>query len=158
MTRPCFLAFFLAVLPGLLGAQAGDTARVLAPSTPRATPFHLELGTYYNSLDNGYGAWRGVDVRLMYATPVATPMISVGSQTRDAGTQQVVSVGSYVTFARWVYGIFGVSVAPKRDSIVLFPKLRWDASLLGNVPGIPGMLISAGYTDLRYDAPGGGDV
>lgn len=118
-------------------------------------PFHLEMDAFYQSLDAGYGAWRGVDVRLQYASPRATPFAFVSSQTRDEGTQVNAGVGSYVTLTPWLYAIVGASSAPD-NGVVLYPTLRADASLYAAVPGVRGLVVTGGFTEIRYSQSGSG--
>jgi len=135
----------------------GATTTLGAQTAPPRRPFHAELSGFYNRLDGPYGAWRGVDVRLQYATPRLTPMLFASTQTRREGTQQSYGVGSYVVFNRWVYAIVGASGAPA-GSAILYPRLRLDASALANVPGVPGLVATAGITEIDFDGDGGGRI
>jgi YaiO family outer membrane protein len=141
----------IALAPLCAGAQTGGGADA------RPTPFHLEVGAFYHALTRDYGSWRGADVRLMYATPKVTPFVFFSTQTRKEGTQQSGGVGSYVTLNRWLYAILGMSVAPN-DDVVLYPKVRGDASLYANVPGVRGLLFSAGLTEIRFGGEAGGRI
>jgi YaiO family outer membrane protein len=137
-------------------ALAQDAAA--APAPPRDTsrrPFHLEIDGFYQSLDHGYGAWRGVDVRLQYASPRFTPFAFASSQTRDEGTQVNVGAGSYITLGPRLFAIVGASTAPE-NGVVLYPELRADASLYVGVPGVDGLLVSGGLTEIRYSQAGYG--
>lgn len=124
-------------------------------SDEASRPFHLEMDAFYQSLDAGFGAWRGVDVRLQYASPRATPFAFVSSQTRDEGSQVNVGAGSYITLTPWLYAIVGASTAPG-DAVVLYPTLRADASLYANVPGVRGLVATGGLTTIRYPQSGSG--
>lgn len=143
-------------LPAIARAQSTTQPTVAAsaaPPTPR--PFHLEVSGFYHALDNDYGPWRGVDLRLLYVTRRFTPFAFLSSQTRREGTQQNAGIGSYVTIAPGLYAILGVSAAPGSD-VVLYPRVRADAMLAAAVPGVPGLLANAGLTEIRYDQAGQG--
>jgi len=151
-------AFVLLLVTGqVCSAQASDSLR----AAPRRIPFHLEVGGFLQSLDRGYGTWRGGDVRLQWSSPRATPFIFASTQTRDAGatpgTQRNFGLGSYVTLSPWLYAVLGASAAPDRG-IVLYPRVRTDAALVGAVSGVRGLLFSAGLTDIRYAAGAGGRI
>jgi YaiO family outer membrane protein len=84
--------------------------------------------------------------------------VNVGSQTRASGSQAAVGVGSYVTITPWMFSIVGVGMAPDHG-VVLFPKLRTDAAVFVAVPGVKGVLVSGGLTDLRFtDSRTGGQI
>lgn len=127
------------------------------PLSAQARPFHAELSGFYHRLDGPYGSWRGADARLQYATPRLTPMLFASTQTRREGTQQSVGLGSYIVFNRRVYAIVGASGAPS-GSAVLYPRLRLDASLLASVPRVPGLVATAGITEIDFEGEGGGRI
>jgi YaiO family outer membrane protein len=141
----------------LCEAQTRDSVH----SSPGRAPFHLEVGGFLQSLDRGYGTWRGGDARLQWSSPRITPFVFASTQTRDAGatpgSQQNFGGGSYLTLTSWLYTVVSVSAAPDRG-IVLYPKLRTDASLVGVLPGIQGLRLSAGLTDIKYSAGAGGRI
>jgi YaiO family outer membrane protein len=154
MLRTILPAALLA--PCGLSAQTRDSVRVLAPASPAS--WHLQASTYYSSADNGFGVWRGQDVRLLYSGSRLSPFVSVGTQSRPNGRQEAYSAGSYIVMTPWMYAIVGVGTAPDRGT-VLFPRLRSDASLFVAVPKTKGILVSAGLTDLRYtDRRAGGQI
>jgi YaiO family outer membrane protein len=145
-----------AMLPAALVAQSTDSARIVAPSTPAR--WHLQTSTFYSDADNGYGVWRGGDVRLLYSAKRLSPFVSVGTQSRPSGRQETYAVGSYIVLTPWMYSIVGIGTAPDNGTI-LFPKLRSDASLFVAVPKAKGLLVSTGFTDLRYkDSRAGGRI
>lgn len=117
--------------------------------------WHLIANTFYSSADNGFGVWRGEDVRLLYSGTRFSPFVNAGYQTRNNGTQATVGVGSYINITPWLFSIVGVGTAPD-NGVVHFPRLRSDASLFAKVPGLPGVLASAGITDLRFTDPRAG--
>lgn len=86
-------------------------------------------------------------MRLFYTTPRATPILSISRQTNGSGSQFDFGLASYITLSDRYYAIVGVSHAPDRGT-VLFPKTRLDASLLGNVPSVRGLVLSAGVTSI----------
>jgi YaiO family outer membrane protein len=142
--------------PAFLAAQPGDSVRVVAPAKPAS--WHVLSTVYYSSADNGFGIWRGQDVRVLYSGTRVSPFLNLGSQSRPNGHQEAVGAGSYIVFTPWMFSIVGIGVAPDRGT-VLFPKLRTDASLFVAVPGLKGVLMSAGMTDLRFtDARAGGRI
>src|SRR4051812_40791734 len=59
------VALAIVMLPiARLHAQAATATPV---ATSPATPFSVDVGTFYHDLDNGYSDWRGADVRLSWA-------------------------------------------------------------------------------------------
>jgi YaiO family outer membrane protein len=146
-TRGWSLATLTLVVPLIARAQQAE----------RLTPFHLEIDGFYHALTREYGSWRGGDIRLMYATPRATPFLFLSTQTRDEGSQQSAGIGSYITLNRWLYTIVGVSIAPD-DDVVLYPRVRADASAYATVPGVRGLVASVGLTEIRYAGAAGGRI
>jgi len=146
----------VAFLPSALAAQSSDSARLVVPSVPAR--WHLQTSSFLSSADNGFGVWRGGDMRLLYSAKRASPFVSVGTQSRPGGRQEAFGVGSYIVLTPWMYSIVGVGIAPDRGT-VLFPTVRSDASLMIAVPRAKGLLLSTGFTDLRYrDARAGGRI
>jgi YaiO family outer membrane protein len=137
------------LLPGVAAAQGGDTARV---QVLRPASWHLQANSYYSEASNGYGVWRGQDVRLLYSGKKISPFVSIGAQSRPNGSQRVVSAGSYIVITPWLFSIVGIGSAPDRG-VVLFPKVRADISAFVAVPKLKGVLLSTGVTDLRFTDP-----
>lgn len=136
-------------------AAQGDTSRVkdAAPAS-----WHAQVTGYYSRADNGYGVWKGQDARLLYSSKRVSPFLNIGSQTRPGGSQVAAGVGSYINLTSWMFSIVGIGVAPD-NGVVLFPKVRTDASLFVAVPGVKGVLVNAGITDLRFtDSRTGGRI
>jgi YaiO family outer membrane protein len=142
------------IFAGFLAAAA--SARGQAPVSPpvRPTPWTLDLSTFYQALDNGYGDWQGAGLRLSYTSPHVSPFVGVSFQRRDAGSQASVGVGSYVTLDAHNYIIAGVSSAPSGD-VVLFPKVRYDIGLFSDTRVVPGLVWDVGFTQLSF---GGGST
>jgi YaiO family outer membrane protein len=126
--------------------------------SPAPVNWHLQVNGYYSSADNGFGEFHGQDARIMYSGKRLSPFGSIGSQSRPTGSQTAFGVGSYITLAPWMFAIVGVGMAPDHG-IVLFPKLRTDAGVFVAVPGVKGVLVSGGFTDLRFtDSRTGGRI
>jgi YaiO family outer membrane protein len=151
-SRLLVIAAILTSTPGLRASAQAATATPVA--NPRPTPFGIDVGTFYHDLDNGYSDWRGADVRLSYSSPRFSPFASASTQHRDEGYQNSYGLGSYVTLNRYFYSIVGFSVATG-GTAVLFPRLRWDASLMADSRVVPGLVIATGYTHLSF---GGGST
>lgn len=152
----CLLVLVMLCAPIPASAQSGDSTRVITPQAPAS--WHLQVSTFYSSADNGFGVWKGQDVRLLYSSPKLSPFVSVGTQTRPNGRQNVYGAGSYINLTSWMYAIVGMGTAPDRG-VVLFPTFRGDASVFVAVPKMKGVLLSAGFTDLRYkDKRTGGKI
>src|SRR3954462_11011546 len=94
-------------------------------------PVGLDVGGFYSALDNGYSDWRGIDLRLEYSGVRFSPFIGVSTQSRREGSQNNFGVGSYYTINKHAYVIAGFSTA-FGGTTVLYPRLRWDASLFGD--------------------------
>ncbi len=159
LSRARVLLTLLAVPLGL-HAQTGDSVRIVTPqpAAAKAAAWHLQVSTFYSSADNGFGVWHGQDARLLYSSPKLSPFVSIGTQSRPNGRQQVYGAGSYINIAPWMYAIVGIGTAPD-NGVVLFPKLRSDASVFVAVPKVKGVLVSGGITDLRYtDKRTGGQI
>jgi YaiO family outer membrane protein len=135
----------------MTGAMTGTG---VAPVVQAGAPpkWLVQLTTYYSDVNNGFGVWQGQDFRVLYAGRRISPFLSVGTQARPGGNQQVVSFGSYIPINRWLFAVVGLGHAPDRGT-VLFPKLRADVSAVVTVPGVPGLLFSTGLTDVRYTDP-----
>ena len=168
MSRRTALTAALAALPlwtagppALRAQGAAGAAPVATPApqqeVPRPRRTFASVAGFYNRLSDPYGSWRGADARIQYATPRVTPFLMASTQTRPEGSQQSIGLGSYVVFNRWVYTIVGVSGAPD-GSAVLYPRLRLDASVLANVPGVQGLVATAGITEIDFEGPGGGRI
>jgi len=158
----CVCVFAGSLLLGVRAVAAqGDTTRVAkATATATAAParWHAQVTGYYSRADNGFGVWRGQDARLLYSGKRVSPFVNIGSQTRPGGTQAAAGVGSYISWTPWMFSIVGIGFAPD-NGVVLFPKQRTDASLFVAVPGVKGVLVNGGVTDLRFtDARTGGRI
>lgn len=142
------------IITGVLAAAG--SARGQAPALPasRATPWAVDVSTFYQALDNGYGDWQGAGVRVSHTSPRISPFVDIGIQRRDVGSQTNVGVGSYVTLDAHNYVIVGVSSAPAGD-VVLFPRLRYDVGLYSDTRVVPGLVWGAGFTQLSF---GGGST
>lgn len=139
-----------------LGAQRADSVRMAQPPAP--ANWHLQVSTFHSSADNGFGIWQGQDARLLYSGKRLSPFVNVATQRRPNGRQESYGAGAYVVLTPWAYSIVGVGLAPTTDA-VLFPRLRSDASLFVAVPGVKGVVVSTGFTDLRFDdAQAGGRI
>ena len=157
-SRAAFLAIVLISASARAQEQQPPPGGVVSPQPPAAapaaaapaknTPFHLEAGTFYYSLSRGYGHMRGENLRLFYTTPRATPILSISRQTHGDGSQIEFGLASYITISDRYYAIVGASHAPDRGT-VLYPKTRFDAALLGKVPRVRGLVLSAGITEIH---------
>lgn len=150
-----FIAVVLVALSAV--AQQPPTSPSIPALPVQKTPYHVEAGAWYSALSRDYSDWRGVDVRLQYTSPRATPFLIVSSQTRREGTQQNIALGSYLIWSDRYYSIVGISHAPS-GSAELYPKTRIDASLLGNVRSVPGLVWSGGVTSFFGSNNTGGQI
>ena len=67
------------------------------PSGGSKKDFHLEFGGNYNWLNNNYGQWKALDLRLKYSGfDTIKPFGSISSQSRKEGSQMVYGLGSYI--------------------------------------------------------------
>ena len=124
-----------------------------AQGEPRL-PFSVQVGGFYDQLDNGYSDWRGLDARVTYSGSRASPFASASTQSRREGQQSSYGLGSYVTLNRSMYAIAGFSVATG-GTAVFYPRLRWDVSLMTDTHVVPGLVIAAGFTHVSF---GGGST
>ncbi|MBW3630627.1 MAG: YaiO family outer membrane beta-barrel protein [Gemmatimonadetes bacterium] len=151
------LAIWLALAPGALPTSAQGELTGATPDSARAPAGRLELSAYHHSLSAGYGSWRGLDVRARVAGTRVSPWLSGSWQRRREGSQTSFGAGSYLFLSPAVYAIVGASAAPG-GTAELFPHLRLDATLLASVPGVPGWVLSAGATDVRFVEASGGSI
>lgn len=157
------LAVALAVAPAPARAQRADSVAAAPVPPPVAgapsgrAPWLVQATTYYNTVDNGFGVWRGADARILYSGRRVSPFVSAGTQTRPGGSQQVLSFGSYIPLTNWLLTVVGVGMAPDRG-VVYFPKLRRDVSAILTVPKVKGLLLAGGVTDVRYTNPQAGGI
>src|ERR1044071_7674852 len=105
------LTLLLAIAPCVARGQRADSVR----ATTGAQAFHLEIGAFLHSLDQGYGTWRGGDARLMWTSPRATPFVFASTQSREAGatsiSHQTFGAGSYLTLSSRLSAIVSASIA-----------------------------------------------
>ena len=141
--------------PGGVVSPQPPGAAAASPAPATKTPVHLEVGKFYYSFSRGSGYLHGENLRLFYTTPRATPILSISRQTNGRGSQFDFGLASYITLSERYYAIVGVSHAPDRGT-VLYPKTRLDASLLGNVPFVRGLVLSVGMTDIYGSAKNSG--
>lgn len=139
---------------GALATFAMSVAAQQPVTATRATPFSIDVGGFYHSLDNGYSDWSGVDLRVGYTAAKASPFASASSQHRREGRQNSYGLGSYLTISPRVYSIVGFSVATG-GTAVFYPRLRWDASLISDTRVVPGLLLATGFTYVSF---GGGST
>jgi len=134
-----------------------DATSVPPPAAPAPEKrFYAEIGGFYDELDNGYGDWKGLDIKLGYTgSKKFSPFLTFSSQTRAQGSEQNYGAYSYVTLSKKVWAIVGASGAPDR-SAVLYPKVRFDGTLFVGVPSAPGLFISTGFSDFFMPGGGGG--
>ena len=150
------LALTAITLPATVAAQASDSVRVARPPAP--ANWHLQVSTFYSSATDGYGVWEGQDARLLYSGKRISPFVNAATQKRPNGRQEAYGAGAYVVLTPWMYSIVGVGVAPTTNA-VLFPRIRSDASVFVAVPKLKGVLVSTGFTDLRFeDEQAGGQI
>lgn len=136
----------------LIPAALGQTTPTTLAVPEQKSPLHVEIATFFSALSRGYDDWRGVDLRLLYTMKRATPIVAISHQTRAEGSHSSVSIGSYVTLTDRSYAVVGVSHAP-RGEVELYPLLRVDAAVLTAIPGVSGLVVSGGITDIRGAAP-----
>ena len=140
------------VTPLTAWAQRIDSARV---ATEQPAKWHVQATAVYSEADNGFGVWRGQDVRVLYSGKRFSPFVNIGTQSRPNGSQNAFGVGSYISITPSVFSIVGIGFAPDHGT-VLFPKVRADAALFSAIHGVPGLLMSAGVTELRFTDPRSG--
>lgn len=146
------------VLPGaVVPAPAQAPAAGASPAASRRTPFTLDVGGWYQALDNGYDDWKGLDLRLSYTGERVTPFLGISTQRRGTAAQENFGLGSYVTIDRHTYAIVGFSTAPGGNAI-LHPRIRWDAALLTDSRVVPGLVLSLGYTHLMFSGHATGQI
>lgn len=155
MTRsPVSHALLLAVSTIMLPVTAAaQQPNVAGP----AAPFSVDVSGYYQSLDNRYSDWRGVDLRLAYAGNRFSPFALASTQSRREGRQNSYGLGSYAVFGPHDYAIVDMSVATG-GTAVFFPRLRWDATLISDTRIVPGLVIATGYTYVSFGGGSSGSI
>ena len=86
---PALAACLLVAIRTISGQN--DTSRVV---TAAPAHWHAQANLSYSEADNGYGAWRGYDVRLLYSGKGFSPFVNVGTQSRQNGAQTALGVGA----------------------------------------------------------------
>lgn len=149
--RAALLVLTSALLPASLAAQAALDSASKRPVLIRpGMPTWLVQGaSYYNAVDNGYGVWRGQDVRIQRTTRYAGAFVTAGTQSRPQGDQQVLALGTTLSLLPRLAGTLSIGMAPDRGT-VLFPRLRRDVGILYTVPVLNGLLLNGVLTDVRY--------
>lgn len=145
------------------GTGVADTAQAPAPqsSQPERTDFHIEGSLFYSPFVPGSGSenWRGGDFRLTYTgIPRIAPFVGVARIQNSHGSQLAYGAGSYFTVNRHFYMIGGVS-ASQETEVQFSPHRRYDLAGYVAVPGVEGMALSIGWTELpAYRDSGGGRI
>jgi len=150
--RPAALGLLAAALAAapLAGQAALDSASRRPVLNRPEFPVWLVQGTsYYNAVDNGFGAWYGQDVRIQRTTRYTAAFVTAGTQTRPQGSQQVLAVGTILSILPRLSASASVSLAPDYGT-VLFPRRRRDVGLMYTVPWIDGLLWNTVLTDVGY--------
>ena len=136
-------------------ASSGQPAAPEAPSYR----YHLELGSFDNSVSNGFGHWWGGELRLGYKP--SERMIVSGqllSQRRPGETEQLVGVGMLLNWSKWFYTDTALSGGGPDDPAAFFPRLRYDLTANLKVPAVPGLILTGGLTRLYLGTPNNGRV
>jgi len=122
--------------------------------------FRLEISGNYNRLDNDYGDWKTLELRLRYSgLKKVTPFGSISTQSRKEGSQRNYALGSYIHFNPRFYMIAGISYAPVRDpDIIIYPKLRMDLSGYIGIPAVEGLVLKTGVSHFPKQNGNGGDI
>jgi YaiO family outer membrane protein len=129
-------------------------------AVPLKRNFHFEIGGSYSNVDNGDDRWKALDLRLTYSgSDKITPFGSISTLHRDAGSQRVYALGSYIHFNPKFYMIAGISGAPvKNPNVILYPKLRLDLSGYYCTPMLYGLVLTTGITHFPKQNGNGGDI
>ena len=116
----------------------------------------LEFGGYYSKVDQGFGAWRGLNAELWLARDQRfVPGFMVDSQTRPTGTQQQYAFMSYMNWTKSFYTVQGVSGAPQRsDQAIYFPKVRYDVKGYWKIPPEKNFVAGCGLHPFRFRPAG----
>jgi YaiO family outer membrane protein len=154
MFGPSCMAEENATIPSLTSIESASPSKIpVIETAPNLNldskkDFHLEVSGNYSWLNNDYGIWKALDVKLMYSGfQRITPFGSVSVQSRKEGSQMVYGVGSYINIHRKFYMIAGMSGAPVHDpNVILYPRLRMDLSGFYKMSAIDGLIISTGIS------------
>jgi YaiO family outer membrane protein len=123
-------------------------------AVPQAEPYYIELGGFDNFVNNNYGQWRGATGRIIFRHLKGdvgkhfVPIVSFATQTRPYGSQVTFGLDSYILFNKWFYMIAGIGGSPPGGA-VLFPQLRYGATGLITIPGVPGLVGTVGAAQIR---------
>ncbi|MBI2816326.1 MAG: YaiO family outer membrane beta-barrel protein [Acidobacteria bacterium] len=145
--------------------QENSSARAANPSDPALGDptgnyrFRLEAGGFDNAVSNRFGQWWGGLISLSYKpSNRVTTSASLISQTRPAGTEQLVTLDTVIDWSKWFYTQIGVSGGGADDPAAFFPRYRYDINGFFKVPGKPALVLDGGYTRLQFGAPVGGRI
>ncbi len=147
------LGFCLILLCTPLAAEqtTSTPATFERPGYEEPLPVLLELGTYHQAVNNGYGYWRGAEASLwLRHNPRFTPVIQFNSQTRPGVTQQSIGLFTYANWSKNFYTTQGFSFTPQRTGFSLFPRERFDGKGYYKVPFNRRLVLDGGFSYISF--------
>jgi YaiO family outer membrane protein len=152
--RKCVLALAAAVRAA---AQDVPTPPESAAASDKPS-FYVEAGGSYSGVSNT-SPWTGQDFKVGYlGSKRFAPFFTVSSQNRGDGAQQNYGAYSYVTLSKRVWAMVGASGSPEGKA-TLYPTFRTGGNVyVGVLPKVPGLFLSAGYSDVWMGGGGGARI
>jgi YaiO family outer membrane protein len=138
------------------GAPAAAPAALPQESAMRR--YRLEIGSYDNSVSNGFGHWWGGGLSLAGQWKRLSLSGQAISQSRPGEVAQLYGMQTRILWADQFFTDFAVSGGGPNDPAAFFPRLRYDASINVKIPGLTGFIFNGGLTRLYFGNPTNGRI
>ena len=118
----------------------------------------LEVSTFSNSVNNGFGNWRGVGLHLALEPSRRFGfLIETIHQWRPNDSEHLNALTVRTEWNDWFSTQLSVSGGGDDDFSGFYPRVRYDATGFLKTP-LPGFVITGGYTRLYYGRPVSGRI
>jgi len=145
----------VALLAGLLlpcVAQCQLSPAASADAAPRR--FRLELTSFENNVSNGLGNWAGGGLSLGYKwSDRLTTTAQFLAQRRPGEVQPLLATFTRIEWSPWFYTDLALSGGGPDDPAAFFPRVRYDWTLNVKPPGLDGLILNGGFTQLFFGDP-----
>src|SRR3990172_13325995 len=110
-------------------AISGAPAAPPLPQEATIRHYRLEIGSYDNSVSNGFGHWWGGGLSLTGQSRRLSISGQAISQSRPGEVAELYRVQKRILWADQFFTDFAVSGGGPNDPAAFFPRLRYDASI-----------------------------
>jgi len=139
-------------------AISGAPAAPPLPQEATVRHYRLEIGSYDNSVSNGFGHWWGGGLSLTGQSRRLSISGQAISQSRPGEVAQLYGMQTRILWADQFFTDFAVSGGGPNDPAAFFPRLRYDASINVKIPGLTGFIFNGGLTRLYFGNPTNGRI